>query len=473
VPLFSSQLARKRLQSIVTVGIVVLLVARIGWLSDDSLITLRTVLNLAHGWGPGFNVSESVQSYTHPLWFLLWLALGWLSDQWIGSVIFMSLLATALALVVVIKISDSRRIGYLLLFLLVLSNSFMEYSSSGLENPLSHLVVGMLLIIVAQQHRPKRTSDGALAGLVFALVVLTRFDLLLLVAPVLLVWIAQAEPRSRVTASVSVGLPIVTWLLWCYITYGYLLPNTFLAKRNLDIDALDLGAQGLFYLRMSFVHDPAGALTLFAGIAISVLARNLFSMACSAGTDLYLAYVVSNGGDFMVGRFLSVPVYLTVILIAISIRDLLAQSGFSRKRRFRSDHAVIQRVAVPAVALALGVALLPSAVSVSREQSPRFNWERPESRGIADERPEFVQKGNSFTRYLREFPEAVSSRFDSTLLDSSIVQISRRANGWPRRSDSILRLPLRVEARCGLLGGKQSSLVLRCTGWIRVVSRIG
>ena len=44
---------------------------RTAWLSDDALITLRTVLNFTHGYGLTFNVAERVQAYTHPLWILM------------------------------------------------------------------------------------------------------------------------------------------------------------------------------------------------------------------------------------------------------------------------------------------------------------------------------------------------------------------------------------------------------------------
>ena len=56
---------------------------RLAWISDDALITLRTALNITHGWGPGFNATESVQAYTHPLWFLLWVAIGVFTGQWV------------------------------------------------------------------------------------------------------------------------------------------------------------------------------------------------------------------------------------------------------------------------------------------------------------------------------------------------------------------------------------------------------
>ena len=36
------------------------LLLRTAWLSDDGLITLRTVLNLTHGYGLTFNIAERV-----------------------------------------------------------------------------------------------------------------------------------------------------------------------------------------------------------------------------------------------------------------------------------------------------------------------------------------------------------------------------------------------------------------------------
>ena len=49
----------------------VFILIRTAWISDDACITLRTVLNTLHGYGPTFNIDERVQAYTHPLWFFL------------------------------------------------------------------------------------------------------------------------------------------------------------------------------------------------------------------------------------------------------------------------------------------------------------------------------------------------------------------------------------------------------------------
>jgi arabinofuranosyltransferase len=53
---------------LVLFGVVVIKTA---WLSDDALITMRTVDNFVSGYGPRWNVSERVQTFTHPLWMFL------------------------------------------------------------------------------------------------------------------------------------------------------------------------------------------------------------------------------------------------------------------------------------------------------------------------------------------------------------------------------------------------------------------
>jgi hypothetical protein len=67
----------ERRQSLITTILVLLLgglfavtTLRNGWIDKDAYITFRTIDNLAHGFGPDFNIDERVQAYTHPLWML-------------------------------------------------------------------------------------------------------------------------------------------------------------------------------------------------------------------------------------------------------------------------------------------------------------------------------------------------------------------------------------------------------------------
>jgi len=116
---------------------------RLAWLSDDALITLRTALNITHGWGPGFNATESVQAYTHPLWFLLWVTIGVFTDQWVWGILLAGVFLTAGAVAVLVWRTQSIARIILLTGMLIFSNGFIEYSTSGLENPLAYLSVAI------------------------------------------------------------------------------------------------------------------------------------------------------------------------------------------------------------------------------------------------------------------------------------------------------------------------------------------
>lgn len=52
-------------------GLYAWLLIRTAWVSDDGFITLRSVQNYIHGYGMVYNVGERVQTFTHPMWFLL------------------------------------------------------------------------------------------------------------------------------------------------------------------------------------------------------------------------------------------------------------------------------------------------------------------------------------------------------------------------------------------------------------------
>lgn len=120
---------------------------RLAWLSDDSLITLRTALNITHGWGPGFNATESVQAYTHPLWFLLWVTIGVVTDQWVWGILLAGIFLTAGAVAVLVWRTQSIARIILLTGMLIFSNGFIEYSTSGLENSLAYLSVAIGFVL--------------------------------------------------------------------------------------------------------------------------------------------------------------------------------------------------------------------------------------------------------------------------------------------------------------------------------------
>jgi len=153
------------------------LVIRTAWIGDDAYITFRVLENFLHGYGPLFNVGERVQVFTHPLWFLMQAAanaaLGWWKDNPLGQAqmyflnLFASIGLSFLTLAVLtFRTASSSRSAILGLAMLTLSKAFLDYSSSGLENPLTHLILVLFVTMLlrggsSSERMGTRQSTGA------------------------------------------------------------------------------------------------------------------------------------------------------------------------------------------------------------------------------------------------------------------------------------------------------------------------
>src|SRR6266566_9135446 len=125
---------------LLTIGLLELI--RTSWISDDAAITLRCVLNVIHGYGPTFNIAERVEPYTHPLWFLLISALTAITRHVFASTFILSISISVIALwVLLTRIARDFPAGVLAASVLLLSKAYVDFSSSGLENPLAHLLL--------------------------------------------------------------------------------------------------------------------------------------------------------------------------------------------------------------------------------------------------------------------------------------------------------------------------------------------
>jgi arabinofuranosyltransferase len=300
---------------------------RTAWISDDAQITFRTVLNWCHGWGARWNVVERVQAYTHPLWMLLLTGLYLVLGELFVSTMVASLLLT-LAAVRVAVVGAAAGPAAIALAALVASKAFVEYASSGLENPLAYLLLAALWVLAARREEEASEPGGtrvvvlvALAALLF----LVRYDLVLLALPLLLGAVpAGLLLGARRGALVAGSLPALAWLAAATFYYGSPLPNTFHAKlgaglplgRNLEV--------GLAYLEASARFDPATPVLLLLGLGLALRSSSRVDRGAGIGIAAYLGYVVFIGGDFMLGRFLAAPAFLAAALVARRAPDTVA-----------------------------------------------------------------------------------------------------------------------------------------------------
>lgn len=342
-------------------GLFFVIITRRAWVGDDAYITFRTVDNLINGYALTWNAGERVQAYTHPLWMLL-LSLFYFFTREIYFTSIMLSLALSLTAVGLLagRISRSATGALLALVVLSLSNAFVDYSTSGLENPLTHLLLVIFaLLLFGGENTPGRLFWLALTA---ALAGVNRLDTLLFYGPALLLTWWDLPQRKRGFRPALLGmLPLVGWELFSLVYYGFLFPNTAYAKLNTGVAGAELAAQGVFYLLHSLEVDPLTVLALGMGLAAAVILRERRGLALAAGMLLYLLYIIKIGGDFMSGRFLSAPLLAAVILLA---------------------RAVPERLAPRAAAALFGVVLLVGLAA----PLPTYRIDRPETVPVSDEK---------------------------------------------------------------------------------------
>jgi arabinofuranosyltransferase len=290
---------------------------RTAWLSDDAFITLRTIDNFVHGYGLRWNVLERVQTYTHPLWMLLLLGVYSVTREAFHTTLAVSVtLSMATCLWVAHVARRSNGSGAVLVLGLALSRCYVDYSTSGLENPLSHLLTVAFYVFVVS-HRQERSAGTRLAWGAFltGLCVVNREDTLLLFLPTLILGVfREGVPRKDVLrAFVGGAVAPLLWTAFSVIYYGFPFPNTAYAKLNVQIPRSALALRGLQYVFDFLTHDPLSAAFVVTLLALIVRRGSARDRAWGFGIVLYLAYVVVIGGDFMSGRFFSMPVLMSAL----------------------------------------------------------------------------------------------------------------------------------------------------------------
>jgi len=292
-----------------------IVLVRTAWLCDDAYITFRTVFNFVNGYGLTWNVAERVQAYTHPLWMLLLSGFYALTGEMYFTPLVLSLvLALAAACLLAFRVARTKGGAVVGLCIWIGSRACVDFSTSGLENPLVHLL--LLLTFLAFMHAWRAWK----VGLLCSALLLLRTDLVLLLLPVLVVWWRSKEPQKL--RPFLLGLtPLFLWHAFSLLYYGYLLPNTAQAKLGTGIARLDLARQGLVYLQESLHFDPLTLPVIALGCLASIWLE-WRQRAMALGILLYLGYVVGIGGDFMSGRFLTVELVWSGALLIRGLERL-------------------------------------------------------------------------------------------------------------------------------------------------------
>jgi arabinofuranosyltransferase len=283
-------------------------VVRCAWLADDAYITFRASDNLIHGYGPRWNTFERVQAFTTPLWMLVVAFVIAITGELIKTVAALQIGLTLATAFLIARHARTQMSAAVALGVLCVSRAFVDFSSAGMENPLAHLLVVWFGI------ETLRGGRVFVRSILASLLLVTRLDFFWLVVPTMLDLVIRAPWSLRKKALIGMT-PILLWEGFAFFYFGSFLPNSARAKLGTGIPLTRLANQGAEYFFDSLRIDPLTLVAILVAIVLAGFgARRARPLAL--GLLLTLGYVLLVGGDFMSGRFFTVPLALAAVLLA-------------------------------------------------------------------------------------------------------------------------------------------------------------
>jgi len=329
------------------------------WIADDGLIVLRTVRNLLAGNGPVFNQGERVEANTSVVWtYLVYAASAVTRPLQLEYVALALALGLSLAGLAMLMLGTGRLfapglVGRRAIMLPAGALVYIavpparDFATSGLESGLVMAYLGLLwwmMVCWSQAKRSRPPGRVFIVALAFVAgcSVLVRPELALIGGGALIMMlIAVQDGRRRLEIVVAGGLLPVGYQIFRMGYYGLLFPGTALAK---DAGG-DKWSQGLIYLsnfnRPYALWVPAFLLTGL-GLVLWASARRQkgrkgASASSAAGGPLartvqtpaagvvfilvsgllQALYWIRQGGDFMHGRVLLVPLLCLIAPVAV------------------------------------------------------------------------------------------------------------------------------------------------------------
>ena len=310
---------------LVTIVIFVMIITVFAWQCDDAYHGYAMARNLVEGHGFVYNIGERVCASTAPLYTLI-IALGYFLCRYMFPVsLFIDILFSSLAAYIVFKYFCKTSSQVLASgVVMVLSNCFIAYTTSGLENCFLFLLSAVFLKLYYGKEKYNSRILIKMA-LIISLLAMTRMDAVLIFIPMILYAYLVRRDNVSFTKAVLYGLlglmPFVMWLAFSTFYYGFPFPNTFYAKLGTGFSRTDYLVRGWEYVYTTLIYDPVVVLTPIFTVLTAVLSRKRPYCMCAIGILIYLAYVISIGGDFMVGRHFTVIFFISLISILWSVNN--------------------------------------------------------------------------------------------------------------------------------------------------------
>jgi len=311
------------------------------FIHDDAFISLRYARNLVEHGELVWNLGERIEGYSNFLHLLITAGLMKLGVP--ALIALRAINAVAVVILFAVTFTGARLVApgagnawlrALTLIIVALTPGMAVWLLGGLEAVVVAAFLGLgTLALLANAEVDRGLRPGFLAGVCFALAVLTRMDAAVYIAGTGLALVTSgAGPARRrfVLALVVVGMPALVSLVhmaWRFSYYGEILPMTYYAKLGVD------PAVRWQFLPFFLLSGIVGTTVVYLGI-LAALIRALRS-GMSPGLMLlgvpllaHVGYVIWAGGDHMPAGRVLIPVVVPAALIV-----LMALASYRRTAR--------------------------------------------------------------------------------------------------------------------------------------------
>ncbi len=396
------------------------------WLCDDFWIIARQVEQLFSGNGLRWNPHERIQLFTSVMGFFL-TAFGRLfTASYFVNFAVQAVVLNGISLVLLALLLKTPAKWTTALLFLTASNSYMDFTWSGLHNPFGYaMLVGFLIFWRQPWHGRGLLALAAVAGLA----PLFRHDFALIVWPPLLYALWQmrraGSRRVLVGAVVLLLLPLAAWTGFSLLYFGFPLPMTAYNKLGSGLSHVVQIQNGLYYYLFTLRNDPPVLPIIFTAL-VWLIACNGASRALASGVALHLFYVLYTGADYMGGRFFTYS-YLLAVVVIVDHAEEITTTIRSRLAGRKSAPSRAYLPALPAAFAGLWMVALPHTPLMSPFSHHKVD--PTEAGGISDERAAY-HRGTSLMNYMafrrgatEIYPDHPSARLGKIIARSPVPVI--------------------------------------------------
>ena len=332
------------------------------WTTDDAYHSYIMARHLAEGKGLVYNVGYRVTASTCPLLTLIQAGVYKITQNMVAAGILIGVLTSgATAAVLFFNFCTKIRFAIFAFFIMVLSYSFMSFTTSGLENSLLFLL-GTLFLDRYFQKDEFNAKDLFILAVLLALLAIARMDTILIFVPMIVVAYLFMT-KICLTKRIGVGIlglsPFILWEVFAIFYYGFPFPNTFYAKLFADYPVSEYLSKGLTYLHISFFFDCCLFIIPVSFLILAIYLRNKKGLLLFIGMFVYLIYIVRIGGDFMSGRHLTLNFILSLCSMCTLLSKYSDNSLSNEKAESSSSHHKVPQGVFAVCCMGLIVILSP------------------------------------------------------------------------------------------------------------------